>query len=151
MKTIVTIDMAERIAAHYGVRTINVLTGFKYIGEQIGLLEQAGKLDSFVFGLEESYGYLSGTYVRDKCGVVSSLLTEVVGKIMGPGVELINAGAESAWELKRTLTATDALAPERAGSYQLYASDITGDFATLAGRFLNEEVPPVEGVDIDLY
>jgi glutamate racemase len=79
------------------------------------------------------------------------LLTEVVGKIMGPGVELINAGAESAWELKRTLTATDALAPERAGSYQLYASDITGDFATLAGRFLNEEVPPVEGVDIDLY
>ena len=74
MKTIVTIDMAERIAAHYGVRTINVLTGFKYIGEQIGLLEQAGKLDSFVFGLEESYGYLSGTYVRDKCGVVSSLL-----------------------------------------------------------------------------
>ena len=74
MKTIVTIDMAERIAAHYGVRTINVLTGFKYIGEQIDLLEQAGKLDSFVFGLEESYGYLSGTYVRDKCGVVSSLL-----------------------------------------------------------------------------
>lgn len=74
MKTIVTIDMAERIAASYGVRTINVLTGFKYIGEQIGLLEQAGKLDSFVFGLEESYGYLSGTYVRDKCGVVSSLL-----------------------------------------------------------------------------
>lgn len=74
MKTIVTIDMAERIAAHYGVRTINVLTGFKYIGEQIGLLEQAGKLDSFVFALEESYGYLSGTYVRDKCGVVSALL-----------------------------------------------------------------------------
>ncbi len=74
IKTIVTIDMAERIAAHYGVRTINVLTGFKYIGEQIGLLEQASQLDSFVFGLEESYGYLSGTYVRDKCGVVSSLL-----------------------------------------------------------------------------
>ena len=74
IKTIVTIDMAERIAAHYGVRTINVLTGFKYIGEQIGLLEQAGKLDSFVFGLEESYGYLSGTYSRDKCGVVASLL-----------------------------------------------------------------------------
>lgn len=79
------------------------------------------------------------------------LLTEVVGKIMGEGVELINAGAEAAWELKRTLTATDALANEREGAYKLYASDITGDFATLAGQFLNDTVPAVEGVDIDQY
>ena len=79
------------------------------------------------------------------------LLTEVVGKIMGKGVELINAGAEAAWELKRTLTATDALANEREGSYKLYASDITGDFAALAGQFLNDTVPAVEGVDIDQY
>ena len=79
------------------------------------------------------------------------LLTEVVGKIMGEGVELINAGAEAAWELKRTLTATDTLATEREGAYKLYASDITGDFATLAGQFLNDTVPAVEGVDIDQY
>lgn len=74
VKTIVTIDMAERIAAHYGVRTINVLTGFKFIGEQIGLLEKKGKEDSYLFGFEESYGYLSGTYVRDKDAVNGAFL-----------------------------------------------------------------------------
>lgn len=74
IKTIVTIDMAERIAEHYGVHVINVLTGFKFIGEQIGLLEKQGKKDSFIFGFEESYGYLSGSYVRDKDAVDASLL-----------------------------------------------------------------------------
>lgn len=74
IKTIVTMDLAERIAADYGVRTINVLTGFKYIGEQIGFLEQAGKTDSFIFGFEESYGYLSGSYVRDKDAVNGAFL-----------------------------------------------------------------------------
>lgn len=74
IKTIVTTDMAEQIAAHYGVRVINVLTGFKYIGEQIGLLEKQGKAGSYIFGFEESYGYLSGTYVRDKDGVNAALL-----------------------------------------------------------------------------
>lgn len=69
VKSIVTIDMAERIAAHYGVRTVNVLTGFKFIGEQIGILESRGREDSYIFGFEESYGYLTGTYVRDKDGV----------------------------------------------------------------------------------
>lgn len=74
MKTIVTIDMAERIAEHYGVRTVNVLTGFKFIGEKISFLESKKKKDSFIFGMEESYGYLSGTYVRDKDGVSAALL-----------------------------------------------------------------------------
>lgn len=74
VKTIVTIDMAEQIAEHYGVRTINVLTGFKFIGEQIGLLEQQGKESSYIFGFEESYGYLSGSYVRDKDAVNAAFL-----------------------------------------------------------------------------
>ena len=69
VKTIVTMDMGELIAKHYGVRTVNVLTGFKFIGEQIGKLEKQGKADSYIFGFEESYGYLTGTYVRDKDGV----------------------------------------------------------------------------------
>ena len=78
VKTIVTIDMAERIAEHYGVKVINVLTGFKFIGEQIGLLEKRGKEDSYIFGFEESYGYLSGGYVRDKDAVSAcSLLAEI--------------------------------------------------------------------------
>lgn len=74
VKTIVTIDMAERIAAHYGVKTVNVLTGFKFIGEQIGLLEKQGKEDSYLLGFEESYGYLSGSYVRDKDAVNGAFL-----------------------------------------------------------------------------
>ncbi len=74
IKTIVTIDMGARIAEKYGVRTIDVLTGFKFIGEQIGLLEAQGKEDSYIFGFEESYGYLSGSYVRDKDGVNGAFL-----------------------------------------------------------------------------
>ncbi len=74
IKTIVTTDLAERIAASYGVACINVLTGFKFIGEQIGLLERKGREDCYIFGFEESYGYLSGTYVRDKDAVDASLL-----------------------------------------------------------------------------
>ena len=69
IKTIVTTDLAEQIAAKYGVQTVNVLTGFKFIGEQIGLLEQQGQENRYVFGFEESYGYLTGPCVRDKDGV----------------------------------------------------------------------------------
>lgn len=69
VKTIVTSDRAEKIADHYHVKTVNVLTGFKYIGEQIGLLEKQGKESNYLFGFEESYGCLTGTYVRDKDAV----------------------------------------------------------------------------------
>ena len=74
VKTIVTIDLAKKIAARYGVEMREVLTGFKFIGEQIGLLEAQGQADRFILGFEESYGYLSGVYVRDKDGVAASLL-----------------------------------------------------------------------------
>ncbi|MBQ7487050.1 MAG: phospho-sugar mutase [Clostridia bacterium] len=90
MKTIVSIDMAERIAAHYGVRTVNVLTGFKYIGEQIGMLEKQGKQDAFIMGFEESYGYLAGTYVRDKDGVNASfLIAEMFAYYKAKGMTLL--------------------------------------------------------------
>ena len=74
VKTIVTTDLATRIGEKYGCRMVEVLTGFKYIGEQIGLLEKAGHPERYIFGFEESYGYLSGTYVRDKDAVVASML-----------------------------------------------------------------------------
>ena len=74
VKTIVTMDLGERIAAHYGVETINVLTGFKFIGEQIGRLEKEGHPERYVFGFEESYGYLTGSYVRDKDAVDGALM-----------------------------------------------------------------------------
>lgn len=74
VKTIVTIDMAKQIARDYNVQVIDVLTGFKFIGEQIGLLEQKGEEERYILGFEESYGYLTGSYVRDKDAVVGSLL-----------------------------------------------------------------------------
>lgn len=74
VKTIVTTDMAEAVAADYGIELVNVLTGFKFIGEQIGFLEKKGEEDRYIFGFEESYGYLSGGYVRDKDAVDASML-----------------------------------------------------------------------------
>lgn len=69
VKTIVTMDLAEKIASYYGVETKNVLTGFKFIGEVIGKLEKEGRKKDYICGFEESYGYLTGSYVRDKDGV----------------------------------------------------------------------------------
>lgn len=73
IKTIVTSELGRAIAKRYGVDTIDTLTGFKYIGEQIKLFEQVGE-KAFLFGYEESYGYLADTFVRDKDGVMSSML-----------------------------------------------------------------------------
>lgn len=90
IKTIVTIDMAERIAAHYGVKTINVLTGFKFIGEQIGLLEAQHREQDYIFGFEESYGYLSGGYVRDKDAVNGAfLICEMFAYYKTQGISLL--------------------------------------------------------------
>ncbi|WP_423219397.1 hypothetical protein [Ethanoligenens harbinense] len=89
IKTIVTTEMAERIAANYGVCTGNVLTGFEFIGEQIGRFEAQGKADSYVFGFEDSYGYLSGGYVRDKNAVdVALLICEMVSYYRAQGISL---------------------------------------------------------------
>ncbi|MDR0904095.1 MAG: phospho-sugar mutase, partial [Ruminococcus sp.] len=74
VKTIVTTDLVKAIANEYGAKVIDVLTGFKFIGEQIGFLESQGEADRYVFGFEESYGYLAGSYVRDKDAVVASML-----------------------------------------------------------------------------
>lgn len=91
VKTIVTTDMGEQIARHYGVRTINVLTGFKFIGEQIGRLEKSGKADSYVFGFEESYGYLTGSYVRDKDGVDGAyMICEMFSYYKTRGISLLD-------------------------------------------------------------
>ena len=72
--TIVSTDMGEAIAKEYGVELRRVLTGFKFIGEQIALLEEAGHPERYIFGFEESYGYLSGSHVRDKDAVNASML-----------------------------------------------------------------------------
>ena len=74
IKTIVSTDMGKQIAEYYDIKMIDVLTGFKYIGEQISNLEKKGEEERFIFGFEESCGYLSGVYVRDKDAVGASLL-----------------------------------------------------------------------------
>ena len=74
IKTIVTTEMIRTVADDYGVETIDVLTGFKFIGEKIKEFEDEGKFDKYIFGLEESYGYLKGSYARDKDAVVASML-----------------------------------------------------------------------------
>lgn len=91
VKTVVTMDMAEKIAENYGVKTINVLTGFKFIGEQIGLLESKNVEQSYIFGFEESYGYLTGTYVRDKDAVnAACMICEMFSFYKTKGVSLLD-------------------------------------------------------------
>lgn len=91
--TIVSTDMAEPVARKYGVELRRTLTGFKFIGEQIGKLEAEGHPERFIFGFEESYGYLSGSYVRDKDGVNAALLV----------------CEAAAWYARRGMTLLDAL------------------------------------------
>ena len=139
VKTIVTTDMGEQIAAHYGVRTINVLTGFKFIGEQIGLLEKQGKADSYIFGFEESYGYLSGGYVRDKDGVNgATLICEMFSYYATQGVSLLDKLNE--------LYQTYGYCLNTLHSYEF---DGSAGFAKMQGimKTFREEVGPGKQVD----
>ena len=96
VKSIVTTQLAKSMADAYGVRLFNVLTGFKYIGEKV---EQYGKDSRFIFGFEESYGFLAGTFVRDKDAVIASLL-------------LCQAAARAKAEGKTLLSQLDSLLVE---------------------------------------
>lgn len=92
VKTIVTTDITKAICAKYGVELREVLTGFKFIGEQIGFLEAKGEENRYIFGFEESYGYLAGGYVRDKDAVVASMLIcEMAAFYRTKGISLIEA------------------------------------------------------------
>lgn len=92
VKSIVSTDIAMAIAKDYGVELRNVLTGFKFIGEQIGYLEEAGEADRYIFGFEESYGYLIGSYVRDKDAVVGSMMIcEMAAFYRSKGISLLEA------------------------------------------------------------
>ncbi len=91
IKTIVTMDLAEKIASHYGVETVNVLTGFKFIGEVIGRMEAKGRESDYICGFEESYGYLTGSYVRDKDAVNAAfIIAEMFAFYKTRGISLID-------------------------------------------------------------
>lgn len=92
VKTIVTTDIVSKMAEEYGVELREVLTGFKFIGEQIGFLEAKGEDARYIFGFEESYGYLAGSYVRDKDAVVASMLIcEMAAFYRTKGISLLEA------------------------------------------------------------
>lgn len=92
VKTIVTTDIVDAICKAYGVELIEVLTGFKFIGEQIGFLEEKGEENRYLFGFEESYGYLAGSYVRDKDAVVASMLIcEMAAYYRTKGISMMQA------------------------------------------------------------
>ncbi|MGN0634418.1 MAG: phospho-sugar mutase [Oscillospiraceae bacterium] len=92
VKTIVTTDIVAKMAKEYGVELREVLTGFKFIGEQIGFLEADGEDDRYIFGFEESYGYLAGSYVRDKDAVIASMLIcEMAAFYRTKGISLLEA------------------------------------------------------------
>ena len=91
VKTIVTTDIVNAIAKEYGVEIIDVLTGFKFIGEQIGFLEAKGEENRYIFGFEESYGYLAGSYVRDKDGVDGAyMICEMFSYYATKGISLLD-------------------------------------------------------------
>ena len=111
VKSIVSTPLADAIAAHYGVEMRSVLTGFKWIGDQIANLEAAGEVDRFIFGFEESYGYLAGPYVRDKDAVIGSMLIcEMAAGYDRQGKTLLAQAARRAVQGVRLLPATQRVA-----------------------------------------
>ena len=92
VRSIVSSPLADRIAEHYGVTMKSVLTGFKYIGGEILELEQKGEEHKYIFGFEESCGYLKGTYARDKDAVVASMLVcELAASLKNQGKNILDA------------------------------------------------------------
>ena len=151
VKTIVTIDMAERIAEHYGVKVINVLTGFKFIGEQIGLLEKRGKEDSYIFGFEESYGYLSGGYVRDKDAVNGAfLICEMFAYYAALGISLLDKLNELYEQYGYCLNTLHSYEFEGAAGFdkmQRIMADFRAGITSFAGKKVIQCIDYKEGVD----
>lgn len=151
VKTIVTMDMGEQIASHYGLRTINVLTGFKFIGEQIGRLEQQGRADSYIFGFEESYGYLTGSYVRDKDGVDGAyMICEMFSYYKTHGISLL----EKLEELYRdygycmnTLHSYEFDGSAGFAKMQRIMQAFRGDVKTFGGKKVAEVLDYARGLD----
>ncbi len=117
VKTIVTTELGFKVAEKYRPETYDVLTGFKYIGDVIGKLEKKGEESRFVFGFEESYGCLAGTYVRDKDAVVAAMLVAEM----------------AAYYKNRGLTLVDRI------------EEIYAEFGTYQHKLVSKEFPGAEG------
>ena len=151
ISTIVSSSVLDALAAKHGFELRRTLTGFKYIGEQIGRLEAAGEADRFMFGFEESYGYLAGTHVRDKDAVVASMLiVQMARHYRKQGMTLVQAMRalydKFGWQTNRTIS----LAYPGADGAQRMADIMAGlraqPPAQVAGRDVAEVVDYAEGV-----
>ena len=151
VKTIVTTDLGELIAKKYGVRTINVLTGFKFIGEQIGYLEQKGKADSYIFGFEESYGYLSGSYVRDKDAVDGAfLICEMFAYYKTKGISLLDKLDELYMEFGYSLNTLHSYEFEGAAGFtkmQGIMEKLRSGVESFGGKKVNETLDYNKGLE----
>lgn len=151
IKTIVTMDLAERIAKHYGVRVINVLTGFKFIGEQIGLLESEGHADDYIFGFEESYGYLTGSYVRDKDGVNAAfMICEMFAYYQTKGISLLDKLAEIYQTYGYSLNTLHSYEFEGAAGFekmQTIMKEIRANLNQIANVSIEETKDYAKGID----
>lgn len=151
IKTIVTTDLGERIAASYGVETKNVLTGFKFIGEQIGLMEQAGQADRYIFGFEESYGYLTGSYVRDKDGVDAAfMICEMFAYYRSKGISLLDRLNELYSEYGYCLNTLHSYEFDGAVGFQKMQSimeKFRGGLTTIAGQQVLKVLDYAQGLD----
>lgn len=151
IKTIVTMDLAERIAKHYGVRVINVLTGFKFIGEQIGLLESEGHADDYIFGFEESYGYLTGSYVRDKDGVNAAfMICEMFAYYQTQGISLLDKLVEIYQIYGYSLNTLHSYEFEGAAGFekmQNIMKEIRKNLTQIAGVSIEETKDYAKGID----
>ena len=135
VKSLVSTPLADKVAAHYGVEMRNVLTGFKWIGDQIARLEAAGEVDRFILGFEESYGYLSGSYVRDKDGVDGAfLICEMFGYYAARGISL--------WEKLGQLYKKYGFYCEETLNLFMYGVDGLGEMRALMASL--RQTPPAE-------
>lgn len=134
VKTIVTTETVREIAKDYGVETIDVLTGFKFIGDQIKGFENQGRTERFIFGLEESYGYLKGAYARDKDAVVAAMLIcEAAADYKAKGMTLYE-GLQKIYEKY-------GYASEKLKTITLKGIGGAEQIQNIMNRFRNEELP----------
>ena len=142
VKTIVSTDLADSICRHYDVSVRNVLTGFKFIGEQIGLLEKDNRADSYIFGFEESYGYLTGSYVRDKDGVDGAfMICEMFAYYKSQGISLL----DKLDELYRTY----GYQINSLESYEFDGSSGFKKMQDIMANFRNNPLEDINGIKVD--
>ncbi|MDE7256803.1 MAG: phospho-sugar mutase, partial [Clostridia bacterium] len=150
VKTVVTSGLGDKIAAGYGVKTVNVLTGFKFIGEQIGLLEKQGRESDYIFGFEESYGYLTGGYVRDKDGVDGAfMICEMFAYYKTNGISLIDKLEELYAKYGRYENTLESVAFEGADGFEKMQSIMDGyrRATQIEGKAIVEKTDYINGIN----